>query len=392
MAASLLKQQKSLLLKRINEATSISDIVSMVDLLDLEEIKRALTSRINASDFIPSRMFYQSVSIDQIFPRDVIQHIASFNEASDTKSVSKAFNKCTQQNEHLRIRERKKEIASIIGTNEESQTWIVHPTRTELTEQESDSKYKGPINDLSKAIHISKHGDTMLLHEGEYALNNEYGAIKDKLFIVDKALQVVGCGDKNKTIITFAPKVHADLTMENSMFFQNVSFKVSLNLSGAKTIAEMSEIPERYFRFENCIFNPNGCGSEYQQIDIVSSCSVDFRACSFYQASARRYYIWFAEDVNRVKIMDSRFFRKKRDKPRSRTAAIIYMVGPRTFKKMQCSNNTLYSPDNLPIIVRPSQEQNVPDIPFNELYHELYRVFNFTRDGMFQKNVMRDIM
>merc|ERR1712130_943968 len=115
-----------------------------VKFINLEEIKRILKCKIDAiSDSEQMQMYYESTSLEQVLPMDVIQHITIFNESRETNVISKSFNKCTQQNEQNRIKARENAIRSLIGTTEESQTWILHPTRKELTAQEKGQNYKG---------------------------------------------------------------------------------------------------------------------------------------------------------------------------------------------------------------------------------------------------------
>ena len=318
MTTSIQEQQKQSLLKRIDEATSISDIMPMIKYIDLGEIKRILKCKIDASGSEQSQMFYDSISIDQVLPMDVIQHITSFNYASETKLVSKAFNKCTKQNENQRTKKREQDIASIIGINEESKTWVITSKRTELTEQEKEQKYNGPINNFLSAMDMAKNGDTLLF--------DGYVWPKEDILIIHKSLRLIGYEGGGEV------KLEANtFSINNNLFCQNISF-----YSDEQFNVE-SEYP---CRFNQCDFIFSEFG-----ISTGEGSDVDFRNCRFYNGEYEAISI--EENPKNVSITNCYFQEIGIDS--GNDYPVITVERLEDLKKIKCTQNEFCLCEGVPI-------------------------------------------
>eukprot|EP01084_Bolivina_argentea_P085858 155185_1 len=163
---------KNIIYEQIDTAISINELMPILQFMELETIKNVMKSQLETivSNEI-SNIFYKSLSIENILPLDIIQHITSFNNLRNIKSVSKTFNKCYEKNKNIKSQQIEKEFLCKMNMNknENNNTWIVDKNRTKLNEKEIKSKYKGPINNLSDAINNTNSGDKILVYNGKYS-------------------------------------------------------------------------------------------------------------------------------------------------------------------------------------------------------------------------------
>eukprot|EP01083_Nonionella_stella_P266529 901510_1 len=110
--------RQNMLHQRINQATSINDILPMLHHIELQTLKDILTDKINKMTMNEtSKLFNASLSMETILPSDLIQHIMSFHNISNSKYVSKTFNKCHQKNKAIELKKKEKTFISTIQTN-----------------------------------------------------------------------------------------------------------------------------------------------------------------------------------------------------------------------------------------------------------------------------------
>eukprot|EP01083_Nonionella_stella_P070615 189049_1 len=146
--------RRNMMLEQINGATSVIDLIPMLDLIELSTIQDILRQKLQQTETsdIPN-LFCTPLSIEKILPIDIIGYITSFYNMSRIQSVSQSFNKCYQQNKKREIHQREMVIADTIQSKDgHSRTLIVDPTRTELNENEMRLKYVGPLRDLPLAL------------------------------------------------------------------------------------------------------------------------------------------------------------------------------------------------------------------------------------------------
>ena len=249
-----------MLMERIDRATSITDLIPMIKHIDLGEIKRILKCKIDSpmSDSQQSEMFFDSVSIEQSLPTDVLQHITSFNKAFEIKAVSKTLNKCYEQNAKHEIKRRKDKSMSIVGKREHSKTWLVHPDRAELSEDERRSlpTFEGPINDLQKAINMAKPGDDILLYGGGYVYEEEH-------LKIDKPLRFIGIGERGYN------QIRCELIdIKANIFCKNFKFNIGDSINVSKGVTAW---------FHGCNFFLD---IQYGRITTGTECDLDFRNCN----------------------------------------------------------------------------------------------------------------
>ena len=121
-----------------------------------------------------------SFSIDHILPKDIIQHILSFQIwTSASKAVNKLFRDVAEQNERNHYLELIKTIdeSSPIPYNDDiNNTWIIDPKVRPLTKIEENLGFKESFDHLYYVLHEYnlKPGDRILLHDGFYEVLDEW--------------------------------------------------------------------------------------------------------------------------------------------------------------------------------------------------------------------------
>ena len=255
---SMKEERRILLLERIDRASSITDLMPMLKHVDLGEIKRMLKCKIDSpmSDKRQSEIFFDSVSIEQCLPTDVLQHISSFNEAWDIKEVSKTFNKCHRQNARHEVKRKETKIMSVIGKAKHSQTWLVHPTLTDVTNDERTKLpiFEGPINDLQEAINRAQDGDDILLYGGKYDVER---------LIIDKPLRFIGVGKTKDN------KIECEyIKIEENIFCKNIEFIIGKYMNIFKGVTA-------WFHESDFFLGEDG------EVEMESECDIDFTNCSF---------------------------------------------------------------------------------------------------------------
>eukprot|EP01083_Nonionella_stella_P272835 925391_1 len=204
-----------LLRKHVAEATAITDLIPLLsELITLEEIRHILDDRIQKLDSdTERRICCNALPIQAMLPIDLIQHIVSFTDSSLVQYINKAFKQCFDQNKNIMLRERqsvidKEAFSPNINYDEtKNKTWIVHPTRTALNDNEIALGYEGPVHRLSDACARATSGDKILVHDGVYIEELD----------LDKELQIIGLGDE-VCIQTNC------IAVNQKIFFQNIKF------------------------------------------------------------------------------------------------------------------------------------------------------------------------
>ena len=280
----------------IDDKESLSQLIPIMKHLayniNLNNLKHILKDAVLQSTPSNLKRTYHSISnIENTIPLDVLQHIESFNHAPYMRSVSKRFKRCFDLNENMQLRQRELSIKTELGINlieNKNKTWKV-----------SD----GSIETLNNAISKSKPGDTILIDNGEYILED------DNMF-KNKMLQIIGIGNNVKIEL---PDYEDYVHIENSkLYFKNVRLctmsmdddGMSLGLglfSNSSLWIENCEINFEFYGItviENgnlCITNSIFSGrTDYQSVAIkkrenyTQKRKISILNCVFYDKSSRR--------------------------------------------------------------------------------------------------------
>eukprot|EP01084_Bolivina_argentea_P048166 88755_1 len=209
--------QKNMIYQHIDQATSINDVAQMLQFIELQTVKDTLKQQIETiSSTEISNIFYASLSIESILPFDLIQHITSFNNLSNIKSVSETFNKCYQKNRNIQSKQRAAQCLSQIQINETHNTWIVDQLRTKLNNKELSLKCKGPLNQVEDAIKSADTGDVILIYNGSYVEGKNDDSDDFDIINIDKCLQIIGCGDN--VLINWLAHISSNVCFKNIKF------------------------------------------------------------------------------------------------------------------------------------------------------------------------------
>eukprot|EP01083_Nonionella_stella_P172423 591704_1 len=281
--------RRNMILERINEADSIDDLIPLLHAIELTAIQDILQQKVkqmNEADI--SNLFCSSLSIEKILPTDIIGHITSFHNMSQTQSVSKTFKKCYHQNKQKQIQKREMHIASKLNRIlDTTTTYVVDPNRTELNDNEKRLKYHGPMHDLLDVIiNTASNGDTILVHDGTY------GCYSTDIEI-NKCLRIIGTGDN----VLIQCNI---IGVNNHVYFKDVKIKIhsevdeGINVSpDCALFMEQSIVDftlEGICTSRNCVVDINNCkfnGGDHsneaisirQKVQTVSITHCMFQGC-----------------------------------------------------------------------------------------------------------------
>eukprot|EP01083_Nonionella_stella_P305949 1069409_1 len=253
-----------LLRNHVAEATDITALIPLLsEMMTLEEIQRTLHDRIQTLDSDEEhRICCNVLPIQVMLPNDLIQHIVSFTDSSLIQYINKAFKQCFDQNKNIIIRERqsvvdKEEfIPNITYDETKNKTWVVHPERTTLNDNEIALGYQGPVHSITEASERAASGDIISVHDGTY-IEVTLGLYKE--------LQIIGIGND-----VF---VQSDtlLLRQRAIFFQNIKFDLEKFVTLEATVW-----------MENCQFKCRSGQSHHRLMRVVTgSATLNAKNCLF---------------------------------------------------------------------------------------------------------------
>eukprot|EP01083_Nonionella_stella_P282478 961209_1 len=229
----------NMIIEHINRAQSVHDLLPMLHLIELASIKDILKQQVRKLDVTEtSNVFCASLSMEQILPTDIIQHITSFYNTSQIQTVSKTFNACHQQNMRRELQKRERKIMSEIQSDRKCNTFTCKKA-----------------HELEEAIEMANHGDTILVYDGLYG-----DATHTRSLTINKDLQIKGVSTSNSVRIEF----YSIDIQSKRMHFQNVTMVVEDEIltNGAlylDTCTVISSCDGITFRSPNCVLDINDC-------------------------------------------------------------------------------------------------------------------------------------
>eukprot|EP01083_Nonionella_stella_P280658 954762_1 len=227
------------LVSLIENATCVQDLTPLLNAMfnsRLTEIKNIAKQRLSAMNISQKRDLHFKVSpMDELLPHDIIQYMVGFNDdLRNVALVNKTFHKCCKS-------------ARILFLRQQQTDW-----QLEFNDLHSDfgnnrivNVFSSPHqNTLSLAIQRAQSGDTLVIHEGVYAFQEEYE--------MDKSIKLIGHG--SNVIIKVAPAPSdSDVFKFNAQYtyLRNIRFE-SGNYSWLAIQRE-----DCSFYMENCIVSFN---------------------------------------------------------------------------------------------------------------------------------------
>eukprot|EP01083_Nonionella_stella_P180185 641881_1 len=305
---------KQLLCERVRNSQSTNDIIQLLRFIPLEAIEDAIVDAIRDLDTnTVNEIQYKCLSMTDILPDDITQHILSFSDSLNMKYINKAFNNGYNKNRALQLKQRqhiiaKHEFNPIVRYEEHNTTWVIHPTRTHLNSQEIANGYKGPLNKLKDVNDAVRSGDKLLFYDGNY--------IETKLCEFDmfaREHQLVGMGDnvflKTNNIFGIELSHNVTLYVKN----MKMEFRDSLIIcDDASVYLEDCEIVFGSYCFvdvnntgtfhaRNCVFSrPSGLYSGSIRMEYGSN--VNIVGCTF--TNHKHACIWLHDDEKLLKDID----------------------------------------------------------------------------------------
>eukprot|EP01083_Nonionella_stella_P169282 573703_1 len=205
-------------------AQSINDIMHLLTLLPFQTIQDSILEVIGGLNTDTANAIrYKCCSITDILPDDITQHIISFTDSLDMKYVNKSFNNCCNKNKALELKHRQQIIDEqvfnpIVKYEQHNKTWIVHPTRTRLNNEEIANGYGGPLNTLKDAMDTVQSGDKLLFYSGEYIETDE---CEFETLVECNDTQIIGV--ESNVLLKFTEVICID---GNNVYFKNVKIEM----------------------------------------------------------------------------------------------------------------------------------------------------------------------
>ena len=343
MATATVQSMKEQIQHRITTAPDVYDLLPIMQFLSLSAIKEFVTDQIDhdLESLDPEdpedtyrEIYYNGLSITDILPGDVVQHIISFNDVCRHKAVSKTWKSLSEKSEMTQMRELYR--ATIVDESHEHEsavTWIVHPKRKHLNTVEIELGYKGPLTIDLALYHIEKElfgdGDRLLLHDGTYESSTAC--------IIGQDVHFIGLGNK----VIFKANDQSTFKLGDdklNVSFENIAFHTgSVFFANARSIF-ISGANHRV-RIEKCSFHRFATAIRFCA---ASSCELTVNDCEF--AEVERAF--FMDDNVNVEFTNCLFKKCKKH--------AISLLSDESNSKMpilKCIGNTFEEIARHPIVV-----------------------------------------
>ena len=187
---------------KVATAGDVNDLLPIIKCISIDKIKQFLHQNINEATMdLTKNMYFNSSSIDEIIPSDIIKHILSFQALNleHVKRVNKQWNKLSNQNEkryYSSLQQNLNQNSPIPYHKSDTLTWTLHPRRTRLTRVEKHLGFK-----MSATTRINQLGT--------YNARHKYVKSGDRFFLQPGIYPKINTGclfDKNISIIVLAGK------------------------------------------------------------------------------------------------------------------------------------------------------------------------------------------
>ena len=263
-----------------------TDLGSLLDLVSLVDLQSLIFAKLKQMDNDTLRtVFNNLLPIHKVLPEDVIQHILSFDDVHQNRTICKHWNRLNQQNEENMLREMYNAVddGNLEPLGSGGQTWVIHPTRRTLHPMEIRRGYHGPLQCPSQAPE-GMAVRFLLYPPGRYRVTAREELVQ-YIGLCPDDLQYCQIDDIRDLSVNWGLKQQ----------FQNVAFNPDrLGLE----IRNLSE-----FGFENCTIQFGKYGST---LDVGDSCILNMAKCAYFGGRAGGG-IQVSSGAKRVSITNSSF-------------------------------------------------------------------------------------
>eukprot|EP01083_Nonionella_stella_P178098 628125_1 len=274
------KAQQNTVIDHIECAVSIDSIsiIQLLHVIPFSEIQTFMKQQIRKCNADTVRQaYFNALSINETLPTDLMSNILSFHPFPHNTAINqtcKMWNKCSAQIKANQNKKRMEEVdAYHLNYNQTvNNTWIVDEHRTQLTNDETNSSFQGPISDIRTAIERCESGDKLLVYDGVY---------DEHALDIDKSIQIIGVGDN-----VFLTNSAADHSMNRmySLSFRNNSISYVENITFAIGSAWTEHMDDGHINIQTnakvivnkCTFEHGICG-----LSCGSGGSLDAKSCNF---------------------------------------------------------------------------------------------------------------
>ena len=158
------KSQMTTILNYIDAAESADLLFAMMNHMDLSNLQRFLRDEIKQmKPEAIDTLYHRALPINDILSNDVMQHILSFGNCNQNRTVCQQWNRLNQQNEDNMIRENCRLMErfsskSNLSAPKDMKQWIVHQKRPHLHQTERRMGFLGPKHKLFSRSRLFSEG------------------------------------------------------------------------------------------------------------------------------------------------------------------------------------------------------------------------------------------
>eukprot|EP01083_Nonionella_stella_P118320 353199_1 len=196
------------------DSFNIQPLLNMIPFSEIQTFMARQIRKLNANTI--REAYFNTLSMNETLPTDLVANILSFHPFPHNTAINqtcKMWNKCSAQIKANQNKERMEEVDKYhLDYHEKvNNTWIVDGNRTQLTNDEIESGFQGPISNIHTAVELCESGDKLLVYDGVY---------DEHALDIDKSIQIIGVGDN-----VFLTNSAADHSMNRmySLSFRNNS-------------------------------------------------------------------------------------------------------------------------------------------------------------------------
>eukprot|EP01084_Bolivina_argentea_P015332 28661_1 len=205
------KQLQQALHEANTSANHLDDLYPILQDIPLDKIKNFIGQHIDELDQYSSKnIYFNSLSLEQIFHDDILQYILSFAGMYHTKPVNKKWKNLSDKNENLYMKKIYSQVnekimkSSFKYDKSINNKWVIHPRRPKLHQIEIDLGFQMlSIVDLSTAEKNKQFNDGLALHlgfeKGDIISFSDSDLIGDNKLHIDKKKNIDNSNELNRT-------------------------------------------------------------------------------------------------------------------------------------------------------------------------------------------------
>lgn len=210
----------------VNNVSDVNQLSPLLPYIPLDSIKSWISQQIKElDDPTTTTAYFNVLPLDQILPDDTSQRILTYSGSYNTKGINNKWKQLSEDAETIYLRERYTSIDDSKSLCQNrfkfdpniNTTWIVAKHRQKLHPIEEKLGFKGPINNITKALTECVANDKILIHDGNYQLNEDdvHSHIGYSLYI---SVQLIGIA--HKAIVKTG-----NIRIKHKAYFKNIKFE-----------------------------------------------------------------------------------------------------------------------------------------------------------------------